>query len=404
MALRLTGKAPKAGAPDRRTYQIDVQDGRRRIRVSSGTRNKALALRRQQDVLDALRDNPEVTLGELQVRIRGQYRGQAASLTRHCPGSMTLRQACNVALDDPMPWGKSRQGWAKARSRDTYVAICNTLCRILGGSLPVHTVTQDTLDQLVFQLVDDDAAPGTVNRRVFVFLSVLRRLIERKQLNIELPRWRPLDEAEAVRSFVLSLEQERELFGALRDLDDRPDNPQGGNPVRRDASDYLDLFTFLADVGCRVSAALNVRWDDVVQDREGHWHVRFWRKNEQKGGRTRTTPCTARVAHILRRRASNGLTGPFTGLTRGRAIYLWQKAKANTTMAGIPDCVVHSLRHTCATRMLEATGDIKLVQDWLGHSAIQTTSATYAKVMTGQKLAGLERLEGYLKAPSVGIR
>ena len=39
----------------------------------------------------------------------------------------------------------------------------------------------------------------------------------------------------------------------------------------------------------------------------------------------------------------------------------------------------HSLRHAFATKMLEATGDLALVQDMLGHSSPATTRI-YAKV------------------------
>jgi site-specific recombinase XerD len=39
----------------------------------------------------------------------------------------------------------------------------------------------------------------------------------------------------------------------------------------------------------------------------------------------------------------------------------------------------HSLRHAFATRVLEATGDLAVVQDMLGHSSPATTRI-YAKV------------------------
>lgn len=49
--------------------------------------------------------------------------------------------------------------------------------------------------------------------------------------------------------------------------------------------------------------------------------------------------------------------------------------------------------------MLKATGDIKLVQEWLGHSAIQTTSKVYAKVLTDHKVAALSAFEGRWDQP-----
>lgn len=51
------------------------------------------------------------------------------------------------------------------------------------------------------------------------------------------------------------------------------------------------------------------------------------------------------------------------------------------------------MRHTCATRILQATGDIKLVQEWLGHSSLQTTADIYAKVLVQHKLKALSAFE-----------
>ena len=49
-----------------------------------------------------------------------------------------------------------------------------------------------------------------------------------------------------------------------------------------------------------------------------------------------------------------------------------------------PEFVLHTFRHTCATRLLEAGVDIYTVKEWLGHKTIETT-LRYAK-MTNMKL------------------
>lgn len=45
----------------------------------------------------------------------------------------------------------------------------------------------------------------------------------------------------------------------------------------------------------------------------------------------------------------------------------------------------HVLRHTCALHTLEATGDIRRVALWLGHSSIQSTEI-YLRVDPAEKL------------------
>jgi len=175
-----------------------------------------------------------------------------------------------------------------------------------------------------------------------------------------------------------------------------PDGQSGGRLRKRDGHAYHDLFVFLADVGCRLTQAINVRWSDIER-REGTFFIRFWRAGEQKGGVCRTIPCTARVAALLerRRRTCQQHPGPFAGLTKTRADKLWNHALKGTHLETEPECVPHALRHTCATRMLGMTGDIKLVQEWIGHRDITTTARVYAKVLIGQKINGAMALEAW---------
>ncbi|WP_394614553.1 tyrosine-type recombinase/integrase [Lentzea sp. JNUCC 0626] len=49
--------------------------------------------------------------------------------------------------------------------------------------------------------------------------------------------------------------------------------------------------------------------------------------------------------------------------------------------AGLPPIRLHDLRHTAATLMLAADIDMKVIQETLGHSQIQTTSNIYASVL-----------------------
>lgn len=166
--------------------------------------------------------------------------------------------------------------------------------------------------------------------------------------------------------------------------------------MARDAADYVDCFTFLADAGCRFGQALKVRWTDIDWELQpGVVGVKFWRKGDQKGVRIRTIPCSARVVEILKRRRSLKGPGPFDGLRRGRGNQLWNLAKARTELKGEAERVPHCLRHTCATRLLARTGDLKLIQEWLGHTKIETTASIYAKVLVETKVRALRELEDY---------
>lgn len=404
MAIRLKGSVPRSGELDKRYFMIRVQVGGRRVCLSTGVRNRRLALARQQAVCDALRNDSQVHRDALINLARGKdKRSRRISprdeMTTSDSLVITLKQACDDALRDPLPWGRSKRGWRGSRGRATYAGQLLDIQRILGADLPVTHVGQDSVNKILDDL--QSVVPGkgrqrnsdaTINRKMFALLSVLRRLHERGLPAPPVPKYRNLDESDNARQFVFTASQESELFEQVRLLDTRECRNVSGHPIKRDAHAYLDLFVFLADVGCRLSAALSVRWEDIFED-DAATYVRFFRREHLKGGRPRTTPLSLRAAEAIHRRKAVAGTGPFTDLNKRRAQDQWALAKASTSLAGEKEAVIHSLRHTCATRMLQATGDIKLVQDWLGHSALQTTADTYAKVLVAHKVAALSAFE-----------
>jgi site-specific recombinase XerD len=54
--------------------------------------------------------------------------------------------------------------------------------------------------------------------------------------------------------------------------------------------------------------------------------------------------------------------------------------------------VIHSLRHTCASRLVIAGIDLYVVKEWLGHSSIQITER-YAHLNPAKLVQAVEVLE-----------
>jgi site-specific recombinase XerD len=54
--------------------------------------------------------------------------------------------------------------------------------------------------------------------------------------------------------------------------------------------------------------------------------------------------------------------------------------------------VMHALRHTCASRLVNAGIDLYVVKEWLGHSSIQITER-YAHLSPSKLVHAVEALE-----------
>ena len=69
--------------------------------------------------------------------------------------------------------------------------------------------------------------------------------------------------------------------------------------------------------------------------------------------------------------------------------------KAKLKECGIGSRTIHAMRHTFATRALEAEVPIKVVSSILGHSQIQITMDTYSHVLPTYQLESMEKIEEY---------
>jgi integrase len=162
--------------------------------------------------------------------------------------------------------------------------------------------------------------------------------------------------------------------------------------------DYWPLFAFARATGLRQKECVLLRWSEV--DWQGGRIVK-----RGKGNEIVTAPITNTVREILwplqghhpesvftfvanRGRGSVRIKGQRYPITISGLKTVWRRI---SKAAGISDFRFHDFRHDFGTKLLRATGNLKLVQRALNHADIKTTTR-YAHVLDDEVAAALERV------------
>ena len=240
---------------------------------------------------------------------------------------------------------------------------------IMDGKKPMDALTNADLMKFVARR-RAEVSNATVNRQLQSLGRALRHMVKihgAKMPEIDLLALQTPEPEERVRA--LSWDEQERLFQHLR-------------------PDLKPFVTFALMTGARLATICDLQWQDIRDD-DGRMTFRV------KGAKTMRFPLSRDIRALL-----SAL--PHSDLPEHRRYvftYEVQNRKAKPRRRIIPDggglmedwrkaleaaevynFRFHDLRHTFATRMLRATGNIKLVSRLLGHADVETTSR-YAHVM-----------------------
>ncbi|HMF28932.1 MAG TPA: site-specific integrase, partial [Candidatus Cybelea sp.] len=221
-------------------------------------------------------------------------------------------------------------------------------------------------------------SPRTVNHTT----ETLRALFTRCKL------WRVRFEHEPTwRRHMLPVPTER-----VRELSD--DEADKLDAVMRD--DYRPFFDFARATGLRLKECVTLRWSEV------YFGTRQIVKLG-KGGKRVTKPITSEIREILwplrghhpehvftfvaDRTVDGRVKGNRYPLTHEGVQSYWKRLRRQS---GVTSFRIHDYRHDFATKLLRATGNLRLVQKALGHASIKTTER-YAHVLDEEVAEGMER-------------
>jgi integrase len=239
--------------------------------------------------------------------------------------------------------------WREAKSAAKLIRNAEQFAEWVGTDVAVgEALVSDQIAEYVSELIDLEKSGSTINRKLAA-ISVLARLALPLKLISEMPamtwqqegrgrkRWFSYEEEDAVLETL-------QLWGEERER---------------------KLFMFLADTGARLGEAFKLEWRDIDYDRNT---VSFY---ETKGGSDRTLVLTNRALEAVQKPPGTNHAGPFSDINRWGLRSLWLRLRGHLPF--LKDAVIHTYRHTCASRLAQQGVDLVKIKEWMGHKAIQTT-------------------------------
>lgn len=210
---------------------------------------------------------------------------------------------------------------------------------------------------------------GTVNRKLAALSLVLRQAVEDGKL-AAMPSMKKARRKESQgRVTFYTPEEESEHLRLLREWG---------------YDDIADLYIVLVDTGGRLSEVLGLRdWTT-----KPHLMVIF---RDTKNGETRSVPLTTRAHYAL---VKQGERTPhlWQDLTEWRLRSAWERLRLAVGRESDPEFIIHTLRHTCASRLVQRGRPLIEVKEWMGHKVYAMT-LRYAHLAPTQLLNAVAVLD-----------
>ncbi len=186
----------------------------------------------------------------------------------------------------------------------------------------------------------------------------------------------------------------------------------------KESSNY-NQYAFLLQTGLRTGEMIGLKWSDIDFDKkilhvsrtmEYRYSVGEWRIGETKTKNgCRDIPLTTEAIEILKRQKKKVQELKTVKMEFSEFVFLSRKGEPTKNSAydtklmyycdkvGMQRFSMHTLRHTFATRCIEAGMRPKTLQMILGHSNIGITMNLYVHVTDEEKVKELSNIEDMLK-------
>lgn len=230
------------------------------------------------------------------------------------------------------------------------------------GNIPLRDLDEIAIAKMASYLADKGLQQSSINR----YRAYIRRV-----LNVAHKKWRALDRV----PYIQNTKEVPKRFKVYSSAEERLILSMG-NP------EFVDLAIILFDTGLRLSEALRLRMSEVDFATN---LITVW-SDATKGDKTRSIPMTTRVRALLEHR-----TLPFSFKDAHEVERIWKRFRKKQGMEGA-GWIIHAMRHTFASRLVQRAVDLYTVKTLLGHSTI-TVTERYAHLNSERLAKAMSVLE-----------
>ena len=230
------------------------------------------------------------------------------------------------------------------------------------GDIPLRSMDEIAISKMAAYLSDKGLKQSSINR----YRAYIRRV-----LNVAYKKWRALERVPYIQNTkevpkrfkVYSLEEEKLILAMPH-------------------PEFVDLAVVLFDTGLRLSESLRLKMSEVDFATN---LITVW-SDATKGEKTRSVPMTSRVRALLERR-----TLPFAFKDGHEVERIWKRFRKKQGIEG-GGWIIHAMRHTFASRLVQRGVDLYTVKTLLGHSTI-TVTERYAHLNPQRLVQAMSVLE-----------
>lgn len=277
--------------------------------------------------------------------------------------NITIREMFDLVLENQ---------WKGLPNYDNGFSHAKMFEKAFGHSTPAKDITTKMLYDFKKDCEDSGNAPATIKLKLASLSAAFNFCIDNEYLD-ERPKF-PKVKVSNGRVGYFSRQDEIDILNFLEE--------SGENY-------FYDFFCWQMDTGCRPSESRAIHRKQIINDDPVLGHV--VELYETKNDEPRVVPLTRRALASFKNHEDK--EHPWQYWTKERIRTVWDKVRAALGKTGDRQFVFYLTRHTCGSRIVQATGSIYLVKDMLGHKTLEQ-SMRYGKLAPHnlrQALCALDR-------------